>query len=231
MKAITRTVLISLVLIAGSVTLTLAEEIISIGDSADRVLSILGKPRGKMGRGNSESWSYQRGVVRITDGRVTYVNIYSKEDAQAKEAERKAIIKNRAIVEQSILEEKTKNNKLGTEEKNAKLKDEEFLKLPPEEQLTYWNNFKLKFKEVDVSTEIAALTKQPAKEDEVKELSERETLLETIETKQTELDALIAEAKTKSAGRTYRLRYMKNRKKLEDELVDLREKLRSLPKE
>ncbi len=209
----------------------LAEDTIVLGDTSDKVLSILGKPRGKMKRGKTEYWSYPRGVVRIAENKVTYLNIKSKQEARKKETRRLAIIKSRADASRKAAEKREKQLKEGAAARNVKLKDEEFQNLPPAEQLEFWTGFQKTYPETNVSGIIEKLQKIINKADEPEEKSEREILLETIESKQSELDEWIQKAKTISAGRTWARKYHLARNELEGELVVLRKKLSEMPKE
>ena len=208
-----------------------AEETIVIGDSAKTVLSVLGKPRGKMSKGKSEYWSYQRGVVRVTNGKVTYLNISSKDESQKKEARRRAALKAQAEASHEAAEAKKQKYQEARAIKKAKLNDEEFLKQPPKTQLSFWTDFQTKYPEINLSSVIKPLKKMVSPKSETVEKSDREILEETIESKQAELDDWIQKAKTTSAGRTWARRYHLARKELEETLVKLRKDLRAMPKE
>lgn len=228
---------IGLLWVSSSQTI-LAEQELQLGDTKEQVISTLGKPKGIMKSGESEFLSYQRGIIRITDGKVTMIKLETKEEAMQKEAERKAIEAERQIAERIQQQAKEKRIQEGTLIKNKKRADRKFATLPDEDKLNFWKDFQSKYPEVNVDNEIAPLKKavepeQPTPETttppETPQMSEREQLLETINTKQEELDAMIEKAKTTSSGRTARVHYLRNRKSLEDELTELRAKLKTLP--
>jgi hypothetical protein len=222
---------LSAVLVLATTLPCMAEDTVVLGDTSDKVLSTLGKPRGKMKKGKTEYWSYQRGIVRITENKVTYINIDSKREARKKEARRLSIIRSRAEAERKKAEERKQKIKEGAAARNAKLENEEFQNLPPEKQLEFWTGFQQTYPETNVSGIIGKLQKIVTKENEPEEKSEREVLLETIESKQSELDEWIQKAKTISAGRTWARKYHLARNKLEKELVVLRKQLKEMPKE
>lgn len=219
--------LFSLLLTAGAISFA-AEKEIQLGDTKEQVIAILGKPKGVIKKGSYEYLSFHRGTVKIKDGKVVSRNLESEEDADKKEQERLAIIASREEASQQDAEAKKQKTAEGNSIKKNKIEDQEFAKLSPKERLEFWINFQKSYPNVSVNEEIAAVNKELPQE-EPKEKTERQSLLETIEKKQEELDKIIAEAKTKSAGRTYRLRYLKHRKELEAELEDLRKKLRAMP--
>lgn len=224
-------VLIILVVLLACLPAHPAEDEINLGDSKDKVLEVLGKPRGKMKKGNSEYWSYLRGIVRITDGKVTLINIKSEQEAWRDEMERRDLVKDRAEAQRKAREERQQRIKEGTAQKQEKLKNEDFLALPAAEQLEFWRGFQSKYPEVSVKEQISALEPESGEGEDEDAKSERLVLLETIEEKQKELDDWIHRAKTTSAGRTFRRQYHLNKKRLEEELADLREQLKALPEE
>ncbi|OVE74970.1 hypothetical protein BVX97_05895 [bacterium E08(2017)] len=226
-----RYIVTSTILFALLVSPIIAEDKVELGDSKSRVRELLGKPRGIMKKGKSEYWSYQRGIVRITDGKVSYTNLYSEEEARQKEARRRAMIRSRAEAERKAAQERKAKIAEGNTLKDEKLNNAEFRSLPAEEQIASWKEFAEEYPKTDVSDVITALENGemlPLEAEPEKEKTESELLSEELKAKEDELEALIQKAKTTSAGRTFRLQYLQDRKRLEGEIGELQMKIKEV---
>jgi hypothetical protein len=83
----TQTLVLATTLIIASTKITNAESDakIRIGDSMERVIEVLGKPRGKMGSRSYAMWTYRIGTVEFEDGKVTGSKLMTESQAQDKE--------------------------------------------------------------------------------------------------------------------------------------------------
>jgi len=141
---------------------------IAIGDSAYKVISILGSPRGRLSRGHTEIFYYgERGSVTLRDGKVISSKIVTEEEGR-KRAERSA----REAAERQITASATRAARIaeGTAAKAGKDADKAFRQLPARKRLAYWREFEKTYPEVSVSAEISAAATEMGEQEKAEKL-------------------------------------------------------------
>ena len=128
-----------------------------IGESKDEVIEQLGKPQGKMLMRNKEVLFYERGTVELTDGHVSTSKLLSAQGLY-QEKLKKAQDQKAAEARQEQLREE------GEKEKKRILSDASFTNKPPQEQLSYWEDFKKKYPGVVVENEAQQAATQVQKQ-------------------------------------------------------------------
>jgi hypothetical protein len=102
------------------------------GDSLSDVQSTLGTPRGQAQIDDKLVLYYDRGQVQLVDGKVTSLNLISTEEFAAQQAQH--------VAEGQAL-------------KAQKLADPDFLSASPGAQLTFWQDFRMRYSEVSCDDE------------------------------------------------------------------------------
>ena len=109
---------------------------LNIGDSAEKVVEILGNPTGYMETGELGIYYFELGSVHMKSGKVTSMNLISHESlVTRKEAEAEARELNRIKGEELLVSIKA---------------DDLFSVLPAEDRLIFWENFRRDYPEVDI---------------------------------------------------------------------------------
>jgi hypothetical protein len=166
----------------------LAEESdIAIGDSAEKVFVVLGRPEGQIKSGTFLMLSYPRGKVELRDKIVTKVDLISEDELNrriAKDQERK---KMRA---EAAKRQKAQKHADGIRLRKEKLDDPDFTALPTTEQLYYWQEFKKIYPDVDVSDTYAALLT----------IRERELREEEVNNRLAAMEQRVADAEARAAS-------------------------------
>lgn len=139
---------------------------VSIGDTHNEVLAELGEPTGFIETNGKEAYSFDRGHVIFRDGRVVSHTIVSEEEAQERRetAERQR---------QERLEE-------GLALRDRMHDNEELAAKPARDRLAFWEVFRQKYPDVDVSFEHSVAARQ-VKAEEQDAMRERETRLAEAE--------------------------------------------------
>ena len=117
------------------------------GDSRERVLDLLGNPRGTMNIKGTEVLFFERGSVELAGGKVTEVKLVTDEQLsrQRVAAERKS--KQDALARAELL-------KAGEEEKKKALADDALAKKSGAEQVAFWQNLAKAYPGVEVGPEL-----------------------------------------------------------------------------
>jgi hypothetical protein len=137
------------------------------GDSLADVQSTLGPPRGQAQLSDRLVLFYDRGQVQLVDGRVISLDFLSPEDFSALQAQRTA---DNARATQLRVQRITEGQAL----KARKLADPNFASAPPAYQLSFWQDFRLRYPEVPCNDEYnLALARQQEHEQEVADLEAR----------------------------------------------------------
>lgn len=126
------------------------DAMVEIGDSRDRVIELLGAPQGDLRTGRREFLQYKNGEIMLEQGRVTKVTMLSQAEVRKRAAEAEARSRAAAASRAAHLA-------AGQAEKAAKLADESFTSLPPQQQATFWRDFQKRYPEVSVRAELADL--------------------------------------------------------------------------
>lgn len=165
------------------------EPVVNIGDTYQQMVEKLGKPRGVVSGGRRMTCSYERGTVDLVGGRVEKVLLVSAQEAKDRtQAQEKAEADQRQRAEA----DRVRLTKAGLAERDLKVSDKEFAKLPPADRLDYWKSFAAKYPYTDVSTLVAEAEKavQAGQSDRDKEakLAEMTKRVEEIQARFTQLD-------------------------------------------
>jgi len=163
---------------------------IEIGDSKEKVLKVLGFPKGQMAVGGGLLMLYDRGTVTIENGKATGSTVVSAAEAAAEQADKEREEAARRAARASARE---KRIAAGRAEKAKTEADEKFKDKSAAAQLAYWRAFQKKYPEVDVSTLIAPLAEEAEgskKADRKKEVTERIGKLKSEIIPQTEKDTV-----------------------------------------
>lgn len=206
-----------LILIFGCAAQLRANEV-SIGASMADVSDTFGKPRGRFSSGNTVIFSYERGTVTFTGGKVTGVNMVSPE-----EAERKRLEKQRHAAERLAAEAAARQARMdeGAAERARTLADPTFTNRTAHAQIEYWRDFQIRFPEVPVAAEIAPLADALANAEREKAAEQRVSLDRQI----AELEAAIETlANRTGVGRSAFVQGSRDLKRMRAELEVLRQK-------
>jgi hypothetical protein len=116
------------------------------GDSLATVEAALGAPRSQMQLGDKLVLLYDRGQVRLVDGKVVSTSFVSAEELAAQQAQQKAADDQAAQLCAQRLAE-------GQALKAQVLADPRFNYAPPADQLAFWQKFRLHYPEVSCDDE------------------------------------------------------------------------------
>jgi hypothetical protein len=116
------------------------------GDSLDTVRAALGAPRSQMQLGDKLVLLYDRGQVRLVDGKVVSTSFLSAEDLAAQQAQQKAADDQAAQLRAERIAE-------GQALKAQVLSDPRFVYARPADQLSFWQKFHVRYPEVPCDRE------------------------------------------------------------------------------
>ncbi len=182
-------------LFAGLVTIAVgAHAGVSVGDAHDDVISRLGAPDGYI-KTETVSWLYyERGTVKLQDGRVIDVELQSPEQwARQREREREA----QARLQAERAEWHAARLRQGWELKQVRQSDPRFLAAPASEQVAFWRVFRSRYPEIAVHEEYALALERYQVEQE-RALREREQ-----ERRIRELEERVRRAEERALARSY----------------------------
>ncbi len=157
---------------------------IRVGDSLERVIHVLGQPKGRVESANSAWFYYDQGEVRLRDNKVTELSLISDEELQARNdaAER----------ERALRLEK------GLELRDAMLADPVFASRKPSERLAVWRQFLARYPEVEVGVAFEKAMIEAAQEAE-KDAAERRLVELERRVRDAEAQARLAERAAEEA--------------------------------
>lgn len=92
------------ILIAGclcvlAVSKTFGEETVTNGMPRQRVMAILGYPKGSMSSPRAETLIYERGVITLTSGKVSYVSLISMDELERRKQAQQALAVSQSVQE------------------------------------------------------------------------------------------------------------------------------------
>jgi hypothetical protein len=160
---------------------------IVVGDTAEKVFIVLGRPEGQIKSGTFLMLSYPRGKIELHDKIVTKVDLISGDELNKKLIKEKEQKRRRA---ENIKRYKEQHYAKGIRLHKEKLSDPEFANLPTTEQLYYWQEFKKIYPGVDVSDACAALL----------EIRERELREEEVDNRLAAMEQRVADAEARAAS-------------------------------
>jgi len=206
-----------LIVICGFAVPLRADEV-AIGASMAEVTDTFGKPRGRVSSGNTIVFSYERGTVTFTEGKVTAVNLVSPEDAERNRLERE-----RQAVERLAAEAAARQSRMaaGTAERASTLADPTFTNRTTQAQLEYWRDFQNRYPEIPVEAEIAPLADALAEADREKAEDESDSLDRQIAELEVAIETL---ANRSGVGRAAFVQGNRDLKRMRAELEVLRQK-------
>lgn len=177
--------LLGLFLLAGAPAW--AEDVV-VGDSTEKVYSVLGTPRGAVRSGTLELLQFDRGRVEIRDGVVTEVELVSEEEARARQEERA-----RQAAELRARREAWREQQrlAGIEARDRAIANPEFLASSGDRQVEFWDSFRRRFPDVPVESEYTAAL---AKRDREAEAAATERRLADMERRVADAEARAKQA-------------------------------------
>jgi hypothetical protein len=137
--------LVVTLIFAGCMIAPLPALSISVGDTADEVVSELGPPDRLIQINNSQTMYFERGIVEIADDLVISADLIS-EAALVKRLEREAV--ERAIREEELRIQRERRMQEGAEALELKLEDSNFISASAAKRLAYWREFRRKYPEI-----------------------------------------------------------------------------------
>lgn len=118
------------------------------GDPLEKVLAVLGRPRGHIESGSFALYTYDRGRVELHDGFVAYAALVSEEKALARRQEEAERRERRSLYER---DQEERRRVEGERILDETLGDLSFTTLPADQQLAFWRSFRRRYPEVDCS--------------------------------------------------------------------------------
>jgi len=167
-----------------------AEEIIAVGDSVEKVFTVLGRPTGEIKTASFMMLSYPRGKIELRDRIVTKVDLMSQEDLEQNRLKQEALQARRA---ENIIKQREALPAKGTRIRSEKLSDPDFLNLPTTDQLYFWKEFRKIYPEVNVDSTYLALL----------DIRKEELREEEIDNKLAAMERRVAEAESRAAQAEY----------------------------
>lgn len=133
-----RNLLICLSLLTASILPSLGAEPteLRIGDSPEKVESVLGKPDGYMAMDTLTIYTYELGTIRFKEDKVSSINLITPEELAVKKQQEAEAVALRTAQGEKI--------------KAAMEADERFAALPAENRAAFWERFRRDYPEVDV---------------------------------------------------------------------------------
>lgn len=147
---------------------------IKVGDHVSEVIEVLGKPQGRVSRGDAEILWYRRGTVTIVNKEVTAFKLVSAAEAWRQLIERRRREQAQREAAQAAREKGIAD---GLAEKEKTLEDPAFAEKSPEQQLLYWRGFRKKYPEVSVADRIASLERDIGSDAARQELQKKIVML------------------------------------------------------
>ena len=123
------------------------------GASREEVIDMLGEPEGSVNGGGVEVLRYRLGIVELEDGFVMSSDLMTEEVF-----EHRRLAKEKKISEEKRRAEEARDCRVadGTAELKRVEADESFAKTSATDRLKYWQDFRRKYPEVDVSSQLRA---------------------------------------------------------------------------
>lgn len=221
------------IVIATSLTVALlsaadiAAQDIEVGDSIQRVILVLGEPKGRLARGNTEIFYYERGTVTLVNNGVRSSRIVSQEEARRQKEQRLRETQRR---KEAAEEARAERIEKGSAEKKNTNADSKFKQLPTENQLTYWRRFQKMYPEVPVDMEITELEEKLRAARLEAGKKKTEALGEEIRNLEKQIEETEAEASNLGTWESYRLAAAYKLIDLRKQLKELKGKEKSLEK-
>lgn len=138
------------------------------GDSREAVEAELGRATGTADIGPLTILLFDRGEVKLRDGRVTEVNLISEEELAARRAAEAESLRRMEEAAQARLERLEAEGRAVYAAKKA---DPRFAQLPVMDQLAYWRTFAARYPMIPVEAEIETLMDRAETELRLRELS------------------------------------------------------------
>ncbi len=125
---------------------------VEVGDSYEVVLARLGQPDGYI-KTETISWLYyERGTVKLEEGRVVEAELVSAQRAEARRIREREEWERRRIVQ---AEQQMQRLREGWELKQARRTDPSFLAASGSQQVAFWREFRTRYPEIPVHEEYA----------------------------------------------------------------------------
>ena len=136
----------------GQPPVPVADEGLAVGDLSADVHRVLGEPQGYIKSGGTEFLLYDRGRVELKDGVVTGVDLVSAETAEAMRLARE---QQRAARAEASRRRRETLREAGETLRLQKLGDPAFQSAAAGEQLAFWQQFRRRYRDVNVDFEYA----------------------------------------------------------------------------
>jgi len=182
-----KTLCMALIVVFGIVRYAAAaDEVIAVGDSVEKVYSVLGKPTGEIKSASFMMLSYPRGKIELRDRIVTKVDLMSQADLEQNRLKQEALQLRRA---ENRIKQREALLAKGTRIRSEKLSDPDFLNLPVTDQIYFWKEFRKIYPEVNVDSTYLALL----------DIRKEELREEEIDNKLAAMERRVAEAESRAA--------------------------------
>lgn len=125
---------------------------VHIGDSHESVIAELGRPDGYIETETTDWLYYERGTVKLEDGRVVEADLITAEQARERRArEREEWERRRSL----WAERQAKHLREGWELKQSRQSNPRFLSSPASQQVAFWRTFRARYPEIPIHEEYA----------------------------------------------------------------------------
>jgi len=167
---------------------------VDVGDSYDAVIDRLGAPTVYIQTDTMAWLHYDRGTVKLEEGRVVEASLISPAKAEARHAlEREELERRRTL----LAEQEARRIQEGWDLKQSRSVDPRFHASPASQQVAFWRSFMVRYPEIPVHGELAIAMEQYQAERE-RALQERER-----ERRITELEERLRRAEEREMARSY----------------------------
>lgn len=167
---------------------------VKVGDSYEAVLARLGQPEGYI-KTDTMSWLYyDRGTVKLEEGRVVEAELVSAERAAERRLREREAWERQRIRQAELQEQRLRE---GWALKQARRSDPRFLSMPGSDQADFWRDFQTRYPGVPVHEEYAQALERARNEHE-RALREREQ-----EQRIADLEERLRRAEDRTMARSY----------------------------
>jgi hypothetical protein len=176
---------------------------VRVGDTAQKVLAVLGEPNGFIKSGKDQLLIYDRGRVSLSNDVVVRVELVSAEEAEWRKADDQRQREERAAAVAARREQLLQE---GTALKEKAVNDPQFLALRGADQVRFWKEFAGKYPDVAVELEYSKALARQRVEAEEEDIRQR---LQAVEQRaaDAEVRAQRAEAERAEAERRSQTTY------------------------
>ena len=178
---------------------------VNVGDSFERVRTVLGRPESFIGIGDRQVLYYPRGKVELVEDVVFDVELVSEEEATAR---RIRMEEEQFRLAQRLLEQQLAREAEGRRMRDQKLTDSTFLAAPASRRVAFWQDFAKRYPEVALPPDYDQALREYRLEQEMARTQQREDArMRTLEARVEEAEWRAALAEDTAQRRARRDRY------------------------